>query len=466
MLRPLPFALLLLLPLAACGDDDDDDDTAGADAGGDAGTDAGGDACEAPTAGPTTHAAQTLAQDETWTAATGPHLVTGDFTVGDGVTLVIEPCVEVRLSADVAFRVDGTLLAEGTAAQTIRFVPADAGARWAELQVAHPGSARLAYVTLEGAGSASTATDGTTLRVRGDSEVMPFAAPLAVDHVTVRDSAGHGAYLTENSGFAAGSTDLTITASGLEDALHPAPVRMSLNAMGSLPSGDYAGNGRDEIMIVGESPRADLDVDVTLHDRGVPYHVGGGGSNEQLRVSRADGLATLTIEPGVTIRFEPTSGGRFDIGRNDGSAPATGVLVAVGTAERPIVFTSAASSPAPGDWPGLRFLDTVSAANRIEHVRVEYAGGDCGCSSHSCGPQLDVGVDDEAAILLFSQPPSAFIRDSTIVHSAAHGISRGWSGDPSPSFVAGNTFEDVPGCFETWPRDVDGNCPPEPPCPR
>ncbi|HEY1101601.1 MAG TPA: hypothetical protein VGF99_21865 [Myxococcota bacterium] len=49
-------------------------------------------------AGPgTTHEATELTADETWLCAEGPHLVTGNVTVGEGVTLTIEPGTEVRL---------------------------------------------------------------------------------------------------------------------------------------------------------------------------------------------------------------------------------------------------------------------------------------------------------------------------------------------------------------------------------
>ncbi len=83
---------------------------------------------------------------------------------------------------------------------------------------------------------------------------------------------------------------------------------------------------------------------------------------------------TLTIEPGVEVRFNANR-----------LLEVTGTLVARGTAETPILFTSNVASPAPGDWGGIQFLDTSTDAaydgddeyvsgSILEHVIVEYAG--------------------------------------------------------------------------------------------
>lgn len=61
--------------------------------------------------------------------------------------------------------------------------------------------------------------------------------------------------------------------------------------------------------------------------------------------------ATLTIEPGVEIRFADS---RFlDI---------SGTLIARGTDQAPILFTSNRTSKAPGDWGGIRFRGSSQSA--------------------------------------------------------------------------------------------------------
>ena len=61
--------------------------------------------------------------------------------------------------------------------------------------------------------------------------------------------------------------------------------------------------------------------------------------------------ATLTIDPGVTVKFN--EGLSLNIG---------GELVARGTATDTILFTSSNATPQPGDWGSIRFVkDCVDA---------------------------------------------------------------------------------------------------------
>lgn len=76
--------------------------------------------------------------------------------------------------------------------------------------------------------------------------------------------------------------------------------------------------------------------------------------------------ATLTVDPGVQIRMEPSSS--FTVMR--------GAVRAVGTQDQPIVITSAKSSPAPGDWGVWRFTEgTQNEQTQWDYVRVEYGSG-------------------------------------------------------------------------------------------
>jgi hypothetical protein len=76
--------------------------------------------------------------------------------------------------------------------------------------------------------------------------------------------------------------------------------------------------------------------------------------------------ATLTVDPGVQIRMEPSSS--FAVMR--------GAVRAVGTQDQPIVITSAKSSPAPGDWGVWRFTEgTRNEQTQWDYVRVEYGSG-------------------------------------------------------------------------------------------
>jgi hypothetical protein len=258
-----------------------------------------------------------------------------------------------------------------------------------------------------------------------------------------------GVALTENAGFSAESRALTITGSGLY------PVRAWPTAITNIPDGDYTGNARDELVIVGRP----LTFDATLHDRGVRYLVGDELSKSVLSVGAGEaGLATLTIEPGVELAFK--ADGMLELEHFTGVFPASGALVAVGTPEAPIVFTSADSTTA-GAWVGLVFGGTPQATNRIEHAVVSYAGGVNGTQGFNCS-DIENGRD-QAAIIVLGVPAGAFVQSTHIAHSAGFGIDRGWDG-AEIDFVTNNTFEDIAWCLQSAPHGANHGCPTNPEC--
>lgn len=415
--------------------------------------------CTAPTNGPTKHDSF-IRKDETWTADGSPHVLTWDVYVTDGATLTIEPCAEVLLEKGrVLGTRDGKLLAEGTATKPIRIAGKD-GAHWTKLEFNAPGLARLAYVTVEGGGGAGiNDQDDTSVEVRGKGGVLSVPV-LYVDHVTVKGSRGAGVAVHGWATFVEGSHDLVVTGSGGDR--FPYPISIEEHSIDALPTGSYTGNEKDEIYLrlAGAGGAGDgLQSDATLHDRGVPYRLDGGFN---VAVNEDGKLSTLTIEPGVTVKVP--KGKAFKIETWTGDTPASGALRALGTSERPIVFTSAEDSPAPGDWMGLWFGNIPSAANKLDHVIIEYAGADCGCSMGSCSNI----TDSEGAVMLSNRPAggSAFITNTTIRHVAGHGIVQGWrsEGDSSIDFGPTNTFVDVSGCEQTRPLNTLGCGTPKPAC--
>jgi parallel beta-helix repeat protein len=87
---------------------------------------------------------------------------------------------------------------------------------------------------------------------------------------------------------------------------------------------------------------------------------------------------TLTIAPGTKVRFARIGSGsdRNLFGTDSPYYPqaeiiVTGRLIAKGTPDLPILFTSAEAKPQPADWGTLNLLG--SDGNVVENCRIEYA---------------------------------------------------------------------------------------------
>lgn len=93
--------------------------------------------------------------------------------------------------------------------------------------------------------------------------------------------------------------------------------------------------------------------------------------------------ATLTLEPGVRLAFKV----------DRGLVVKNGKLVAKGTAEAPIVLTSANPTPAAGDWNGVIFDEEHLLGQVLEFVTVEYAGHE-NFTSHKGGVVVNASQGD------------------------------------------------------------------------
>lgn len=103
-----------------------------------------------------------------------------------------------------------------------------------------------------------------------------------------------------------------------------------------------------------------------------------------------DGIVTvapgvvLEIRPGTVVRFTRRDSNQDGIGEHE--LFIQGRLLAQGTAEQPIVFTSAEANPAPADWGALNMMASEEA-NLFSHCRIEYAYR--GFHAHFAAAKLD-----------------------------------------------------------------------------
>lgn len=447
-----------VLLFVACGNDRSNVD-GGVDGGTDGGTDGGAGTCIAPSGTGTTHGVR-LTQAETWTAATSPHVIADDTSILARVTL--EACAVVTIAARKTITVGtgGSIVAQGTGSRPVKIMQRDNGQPWASIR-AIGGTLSFTYTQILGGGDPlnSVVDLAAALDIRHD-QTQPPAPILHADNLFLQGSASQGIYLHESGAFSPTSTNVIVQQSvGY-------PIHAWANLVGTIPEGVYTGNSKNAILVTGDAAYSTIIRDVTFRDRGVPYFAGSSISQGIINVGTniPSTLATLTIEPGVTLRFK--SGGLLQIDSVQSTNPATGALVAIGTSPKPITFTSGTASPRAGDWLGIYFGQRPNQRDKLDYVRVEYAGGASSLGGSSCPyPPAPPRIND-AAVRIFGEPSPAMITNTAISDSAAHGIDRGWQSDNRPSFLlGGNTFTRIGRCRETYPRGATVACPTNPPCP-
>lgn len=409
--------------------------------------------CPEPTSGPTTITAD-ITEPTTWTADGSPYELMNAISIREA--LVIEPCVEVLLPGGVVVTVrdQGSIEGIGTPTQPIYIGPLDPAEPFGQLRTwGLP--IDLAYTTIEGGGDLGNIVPESRamIQAQGLDSMVATQEVLTFNNVTVRNSLGIGVLLFDGAGFGAGSADLFVTENGTF------PLSMWGRAIGTVPTGDYTGNGNDAIFIVGmDAGQQNVIEGATIFDRGVPYQIGNlsGSVSSRLNIGSDEPAPAplLTIEPGVELQFGPE--GKLYVAR--------GALSAVGTADAPIVFTSAATAPAAGDWWGVYFIESPDERSQIDHARVEYAGALSQTGSYSC--IYPDNLNPDAAIrFLGEDPPAGQIVTNTMIRdSAGHAFDRGWVGDEI-DFTPSNTLESVARCQQTYPRpSPPGTCPVPPPC--
>lgn len=412
------------------------------------------DDCPMPTAGPTMHPGDNVEEAQVWTADGSPHLLPYDFTIHAPV--LVEACARVQLGKNMMLTIGdgGSLVADGNEQQPVVVERLDE-APWSTIRTLG-GEVQLFYTRIEGGGAVGNGTADLTgaLLLRAPLGVTTPTDVARLHFVQILGSEAAGLRIDGVASISADSADVVISGG----ASHP--ISASATMVSAIPEGTYTGNADDRIVLTTVNTET-IKTDATIFDRGVPYLVGQPGQVGELRVQgNQAGLAVLTIQAGVELQFQQD--GVLTVEHATGDFPATGALVALGTADDPIVFTSASEQPAAGDWLGVYFGGSPDPLDALDHVRIEYAGGASSSGSNSCmypGEPIN-----DAAIRIFGQPAGAFVTNSEIIASAAHGIDRGWRSDTVVDLAPSNAFE-VAGCTQTTARRADGTCPDAVPCP-
>ncbi|MCP4712878.1 MAG: hypothetical protein GY869_29985, partial [Planctomycetes bacterium] len=332
-----------------------------------------------------------LPSDRYWNALMIPYVLTDSLTVPSGVTLTMDPGVVVKLTNGQDIEVDGTLDAQGTMAEPI-----------------------IITSRRDDTALGDTFHDGANIPQRGDWQQFRFdssSVGSVLNYVDIRYggnyySPGHGSgfrttliinqsnpeirntrvryadsYGVEIRGGAAELEQVTV-----EESRYTA-FWMNLASEATLVGLNAINTGGDRLEIDGGSLPGDRVWD------------GGGLPIEVLGNITIDAEKTLTIVPGQVIKL--SNGEQFNV---------NGTLWAMGTAERPIVFTSwrddtvggdsnnngGADGPSEGDWEAI-YLNSGSDGSVLEHVEIRY-GGNYYNSHHGSGYRNSLQFSDTDAV--------------------------------------------------------------------
>jgi hypothetical protein len=384
-----------------------------------------------------------IAASETWAGDGTVHRITNTIAINAPATVTIQRCAIVELADNVGIDVRGA--ASGTATATLVAAGDDAGSGFVTFRSSvAPGSHHWrnlrglnanSHIDLRYTLLSDAAPDATTAAIQMQGSGTLPDPLLKVDTVQIQNLAGPGVHLS-NAAFTADSRTLQVRdAPGY-------PIELSAMALGSVPTGaSLVVNQHGEILVVDNANIFDnltisTPLPIRFNTSGV--HVGG------LAPSFVPNM-TLTLEAGVTLRFAKWSTGPTMVTFGDGGQPTdkNAAFVVRGTAASPVTLTSDEAVPAAGDWAGV-WLRT-SNGSQIDHLRLEYAGGDAAIGPASCGPitarhaaPLLVGDDTDQQYV----PPAVLITNSTFSNNAgSFAIDSVWQGAGfGPILTATNIF--------------------------
>jgi hypothetical protein len=387
--------------------------------------------------------------NETWAGDGTVHLIPTSINILAPAIVTIQKCAIVKLKAGVVIDVRGDpvagiakLVTAGDSITTgaVTFTSADT-LPWGRIRGINSNSLiELNNTVLTQGGNVGGAQRNAMVVATGSS-TLPDPV-LKMINVEMRNGAGAGIYLS-NAAFTSDSVNLFVY------DMADYPLALTAMALGSIPLGQYGGAAGNEALVVENVNIFDnLTIRTTtpIHFKTDSVHVGG------LAPTFVQNL-TLTLEAGVTLRFEgltaPTLVTFGDIGQ---SINKNAALVTHGDSYNPVVFTSGKANPQPGDWAGIWLM--TSNGSQLDHAVFDYAGGDASIGPTSCGPfdssinqkarntaPLIVGDDDTQFL-----PPANLITNSLFRKGAGnYAIDAVWlAGGFGPDLTLTNVFEYKP----------------------
>lgn len=319
-----------------------------------------------------------------------PYVITQSYVdIDDNAEVTIEPGVTIAMGEDshisVGYYSSAKLTAVGTEEKPITFTSNakdKAAGDWDGIRFYEYASksSALKYCNIEYAG--------------GDyAPVYIYKTAISIENCTISNNSNYGVNANSESNFT------SFTGNVIKDN-ELCPVRCSAAAAGAIA----ADNELDALGV--EIYSYELTEKVTWVNLKVPFTI----KTSYLDI---DDGGSLTIEPGVTVQFAENT--HISVGYY-----SEGKLVAEGTAEEPIIFTSAMNDKYPGDWDNIRFYEYSSAGCILDHCKILY-GGDGGNS-----------------LYLYNCAGKVTVQNCEIAYSDGYGI---YVNNASPT-MSNNTYHD------------------------
>ena len=357
------------------------------------------------------------------------YITSGNIAIAAGSTLTIDPGIVIKGTSfrNSIWTISGTLLAQGTIADPIVFTSfyddtyggdtnnnADANA---------PGPGQWRSIVFSET-STNSIVDNCLIRYGGyDYFDNTRAIQINNSSPTITNTSFY-----QNSialGIAGTSGTPSIANNSFEEDTW-APIMMDLGAMPEFTNNVFLNNAYNAVGITDKAynesnytlPKLDI-ADFT----NISYITSGNIS--------IGSETTLTIEPGIVIKATNTRNSYWTI---------NGTLLAQGTIDEPIIFTSLhddsfggdtnnnadATSPSAGQWRAIVFAESSESNSILDHCHIRYGGYD--------------RFDNTKAIIVQNSSPT--ITNNTFYNNS---ISIGIEGTSATPVIDNNSFEE-----DTW----------------
>ena len=355
----------------------------------------------------------------TWLDHGAPYTLTGNLTVADTKSLTLNPGVTFEFGPSRQMTINGTFVADGTAADHITFTSnraSPAPGDWRYLNFTSPdagsildycdfsyggyssngilyfynagtnvsiSNSTVSYSSVYGIrcynNSSPTITNTSILDCTSHGLDCALNSDPALSGCTIQDNGGYGIYCEDDGSFA------SVAASSIVDNASYAVQIYADGVEGIAASTTITGNNPNAIMVPGGSITG-LGDNVATWYAFVAYYL----FTDTVTVNN---LKTLTLSPGITIKVNP--GEQMTI---------SGKLVANGTDANHITFTSSQGTPAPGDWRYLYF-SSPDSGSILNYCDISYGG-----------------YSSNGIVHLFNAGTNVSISNSTVSYSSVYGI--------------------------------------------